>query len=291
MRDCKTVFRSSLLRGLLAGAVLCAGAPTVLAAEGPMDFLFTSGAPPMADRAEDVQRVWKIGEFSAIRISPREAGAKPNQYPVAVEASVLQRYLAGMQFEASGGRYRALFDKSELGELAPALASALVAAGPNDDLLVLTSARREAGFISVPQSVSARIFAVGAELNVIIDETRGDAITQHRVSKIVPEITFGSRSQPSRAKLKVSGGNLVRPDWAVFNLAAELRPVVVQPGTAAPTVAPAAPVLQQAPARARDEAFYADQAKRLSGLKALREQNLITEAEYQRKRQEIIDGL
>lgn len=60
-------------------------------------------------------------------------------------------------------------------------------------------------------------------------------------------------------------------------------PVVVQP--------PSAPAKPAAPARARDAAFYEEQELRLQTLKRLREKGLISEAEYQTKRQEVLEKL
>jgi hypothetical protein len=77
-------------------------------------------------------------------------------------------------------------------------------------------------------------------------------------------------------------------------------PVVVVPAPAvppAPAAAVAAPSTPAAAARgatprpARDAAFYEEQEQRLRALQRLRERNLISEEEFQRKRKEIIDAL
>lgn len=59
--------------------------------------------------------------------------------------------------------------------------------------------------------------------------------------------------------------------------------------SAAPPVAPAAQ--RSTPAPRRDPAFLEEQEQRLRTLRRLRESGLISEAEYQRKRQEVIDAL
>ena len=51
-----------------------------------------------------------------------------------------------------------------------------------------------------------------------------------------------------------------------------------------------APAPAPAPA-ARDEAFYEAQAQRLRALKKLRDENLLSEAEYQEKREAILRTL
>jgi hypothetical protein len=65
---------------------------------------------------------------------------------------------------------------------------------------------------------------------------------------------------------------------------------------AARTAAPAAPAAPTAPATtaprtARDAAFFEEQENRLRTLRRLRDSNLITEDEFQRKRKEILDAL
>lgn len=68
------------------------------------------------------------------------------------------------------------------------------------------------------------------------------------------------------------------------------------PATLAASAAPAASAARaaaaaSAPARVRDAAYLEEQENRLRTLKRLRDANLITEEEYQRKRKEIIDAL
>jgi C-terminal binding-module, SLH-like, of glucodextranase len=71
-------------------------------------------------------------------------------------------------------------------------------------------------------------------------------------------------------------------------------PVVPAPAAAAAGVgvappAPSAP--RAAPPAPRDAAFFEEQEKRLRALRRLRDANLITEEEFQRKRKEIVDAL
>ncbi len=61
---------------------------------------------------------------------------------------------------------------------------------------------------------------------------------------------------------------------------------------AAPAAAGGPVTARPAPARpARDAAFYEEQEQRLRALQRLRERNVITEEEYQRKRKEIVEAL
>lgn len=75
--------------------------------------------------------------------------------------------------------------------------------------------------------------------------------------------------------------------------AAPPAPAPAAPGSVAPAAAGAATAGAPRPAARppRDAAFYEEQEQRLRALQRLRERNLITEEEYQRKRKEIVDAL
>jgi hypothetical protein len=72
--------------------------------------------------------------------------------------------------------------------------------------------------------------------------------------------------------------------------AAVTAPAAAPAARAAAPAAPAAPATT-APRSARDAAFFEEQENRLRTLRRLRDSNLITEDEFQRKRKEILDAL
>lgn len=82
-------------------------------------------------------------------------------------------------------------------------------------------------------------------------------------------------------KLQSSAGVNERADWLALPLKSQ-PPIAAGNRTSAPAISEAVAV---------PENFYNEQAKRLQGLKMLREQNLISEDEYQLKRQAVIEGL
>jgi hypothetical protein len=190
---------------------------------------------------------------------------------------------------------RPLFSRDELEELAPPLAEALSQAKPDQDLLLVGSARREGGALSLPQTLTARLFAREGALQLIVRQARADLLSQFRSTRLTPRIEFGSRHSDSGVRLQARAGGLARGDWVRLPLtdrasAADMAGANT-PGTTTTPATPKPPT-PTAPARpTRDEAFYAAQGQRLSGLLQLREQKLLSEEEFQRKRQEIIDGL
>ena len=275
----------------LAALVLSLGAAALpaTAAEGPMDFLFSSNG-----QLPRKQAVWKYGEFSALRLVGQEAGAGPSEHPLRLDPASLVSRLASVEFDSGQGRMRPLFSRDELEEMAPQLSRALAQARPDQDLLLLSSARREGGALSLPQTLTARLFSRQGELNLIVQQARTDLLSQFRSTRLTPRVEFGSRREDSGVRLQSSAGRLVRGDWVSWPLTAAGVAALV-PGAAGTPAAVSAPLQSPtatAPARpVRDEAFYATQGQRLSGLRQLREQGLLSEEEFQRKRQEIIDGL
>ena len=53
---------------------------------------------------------------------------------------------------------QALFETQELAEVVPVLARAFSAAGAGDDVLLLSTSRRDRGLLSLPLSATARMF-------------------------------------------------------------------------------------------------------------------------------------
>lgn len=266
------------LAALVLSLSLGAAALPARAAEGPMDFIFSSNG-----QAPRNQAVWKYAEFSALRLVEQEDGASPSEHPVQLDPASLASQLARVEFDSGKGRMRPLFSRDELEEMAPRLSQALALARPDQDLLLVSSARREGGALSLPQTLTARLFSRQGELNLIVQQARADLLGQFRSTGLTPRIDFGSRQADSGVRLQTSAGNLARGDWVRLPLTAGM-PVTKSATAQSPTAtAPVRP--------ARDQAFYATQGQRLLGLRQLREQELLSEEEFQRKRQEVIDGL
>ncbi len=229
---------------------------------------------------------WKLGEFTWVKRVAAEAGAPLNDQPVQVKAEALRQQLAAVRF-TSGTESEALFAKEELAQLLGPLCEALSVAGPGEDLLLLSTHRRGGSFLNTAKGLTVRLFVQGGGLNLIVHDTRLDFVDQYRGMQILPEFRFGARSIASAVALTCPGATSRRSDWLVFPL---------EPLKAAPEVAPSAratPTLEAlaAPTTVRDAAFFEAQEKRLRALKRMREENLITEDEYQQKRRDVLQGL
>lgn len=292
-------FDARAVAALLGMLLLCGPAP---ARAGVMDFLFGSkkaAAEPAA--ADPSRRRWRIGEFTAIQLAAKEPGAPANEHPQALHPEGLRQQLALIRTPVKGGM-QPLFAADELSELAEPLAQALAVAGPGDDVLLLSTARRGEGVLGTPLGITARLFVQGGQLNLLVHDARLDFVNAYIGSRIPPQFDFGSRARAGAAKVESAAAASRRGDWLALPIAVAAKP------QAAPLAAPAAapiPLMQAAPAaaasapaaapspatRPRDTAFYEEQAQRLRGIKLLRDQGAISEEEYQQKRREILSAL
>ncbi len=283
----------------MAAGLLATSACLAMAAPGPMDFLYTSGSPPRADTAGAQPRVWKVAEFSALRLVAAEPGSVPGDHPVTLNAQRWRSLLAQVELLGEGDRRTPLFSADELAELAPLLARAMAQAGPGDDLLLLSTSRR-GNLLSTPLSVTARLFVQAGQLNLIVHEARRDAYSEFRAVRLLPVFEFGSRSRASATRLVAeTPAQARRPDWITWPLqaGAAVDPPAAPSAAAAPVVGSAPAVAAsgaapaKAPPRSRDAAFYAEQEERLRGLQRLRDAGLLSEEEYQQRRRVILDSL
>lgn len=289
----KSLVSHSLALALGATIALASGAAQ---AAGEMDFLFgTSAQPPVSSNGRT--QVWKVAEFSAIRLVPREAGAPANAHPAQADAEALRAALQGVSATLGSGtsaKTGPLFAAGELAEIVPALSAALAAAGPDEDLLLLSTSRRTDGFLSTPLSASARLFMADGRLQIIVQEARADVYGIFRGTKVLPTLKFGSRNADSGQSVRGPAGSQRRGDWLALDLrSVVVRPVVMaDPNSAVPAaMAPAAAAPAPAAPAVRDNAFFEQQELRLKTLKRLRDQGLITEQEYEEKRRAIVNSL
>ena len=292
----------------LALAILLA-VPATAAQAGVMDFLFGSKKPEATETASNPERrTWRIGEFTAVQLSKSEAGSAANQHPANLHPEGVKQQLALVRVQVKG-RSQPLFSPDELNELAEPLSQAFANAKAGDDVLLLSTARRDGGVLSTPLGVTARLFVQGGALNLIVNDARRDFVNAYIGSRIAPQFEFGSRAKAGEASLQSAAAPNRRADWVALPVAAAVTPAAapiaapaapapIQPrAAAAMPAAVAVPAAQTAPvvapgvSKARDDAFYAEQAQRLKGLKSLRDQGAITEDEYQQKRKEILSTL
>ena len=292
-----TVIECRARIGQLAMALALALAGTSAQA-GIFDSLFGGKSGTQVDAA---QRLWRIGEFTTVQIVAREPGSSPNQHPARVSSETLRWVLGGVRANVAGSTV-ALLSADEAGELAEPLAQALAMAGPDDDIVMLSTSRRGANFLTTATGVTARLFVQEGRLQLIVRDARLDFLKDYIASKTNPTFQYGARGTPGKAVLSYSDAVVRRPDWLSLPMAlpgAAASPAAVAAPTAAavqpamPAATPAAPAVAPAAARSMPvpEAPQTEAEARLQTLKRLRDRGLITEQEYEDKRKEVLKQL
>ena len=175
---------------------------------------------------------------------------------------------------------------SEADQLAEPLSQALASATSGQDVLLVSSERRVRNSIEPPTAVTARIFVNAEGLQLVVRDARYNFYDTWRGTGVTPTFRYGSRNSAGSAQLQSVLATSQRADWLTFPLTAgmtsAIAPTLVKSAASTP---PTSAPLQ------RNAAFYDAQELRLQKLKSLREKDLITDQEYQQKRQEILKDM
>jgi len=261
--------------------------------------LLLAQVPALASEPDQTQ--WRLNNFTWLKLVPAEPGAPANAHPAALSDEALVAAL-GPVLASVEGQSIPLFAKDELKGLARPLREALALAKAGDDLILLSTFKRGGGFMEMPVGLTARLFVADGALHLIVHDARLNFMDRYSADRTLPTFVYGSRTAASGAALAAPHATRRRADWLSFPLAPApvpaAAPVAAPTATPVLTVAPvtalpkaaAAPAPAPAPT-ARDEAFYEAQAQRLRALRKLRDENLISEAEYQEKREAILKTL
>jgi len=285
------------LRRLAAAAALataCIGAQAA-----------TADSPTTQSRGTDQpvakgqgRQFWQLSDYTTVQLVPREKGSAPNQQPWAVDAETLKRELASVTVMRNG-KPASLWGSGELDDVLTTLVEAFGKATPEQDVALVSTARHDDNsFLSI-SAITARLFFADGHLNLIVRDPRTDFFDRAKGTGQAPSFTVGSRTSAGTADLRSPNGRNSRPDWLVLSTeaAAPAAPAVAAPAVLPTPAAPAAAAphaaAPAAPVAAPPVAVPAqgDPEKRLELLKRLYDKGLITSDEYQKKRQEILQGL
>ena len=224
---------------------------------------------------------WQLAVFTWVKRVPAEPGAPANAQPAQVSAEALRTLLAPVQARV-GKKEVALFGRDELKELAVVLSEALALAQPGEDLILLSTSRHGGTLLDRTEAITARLFVREGALHLIVHDSRLEFLTAYQVMNVPPSFTYGTRGKASEEQLQAPLATRLRPDWLAFPLPAPAP---------APATAPAMPKAAPEPAPTAEVADYEAKAQRLRTLKRLREDHLISEAEYQERRAAILKTL
>ncbi len=233
-----------------------------------------AGLTPLQAAPPTSRRQWDLSPFSWLRRSPAEPGAPPNSHPVQVSAKALEQALGSVMVASPEGDEH-LFDPNEAAELSRPLSEALAVARPGEDVELVSTTKRLGAISPYALTVTARLFVVEGRLNLLVHDARWDVAFAYTLTLQMPEYKFGSRTKTSPVVLKADGAERRRPDWLVL-------PLALSAPTPAAATAPAAAPAPVAPAPSLNL------EQRFLRLKQLREQNLITEEEFAKRKQELL---
>jgi len=256
--------------------------------------------------ANPVDRL-NLSPWDYIELQQRNAAEKgaPNQHPVQLSADAVARALAGVQVQL-GKDTVALFEPGEVSRLSRAIAGSFTKATAEQDLVFVTTGRhKELGAYGAKLTSTGRVFYADGALQLIVGVQLSDALLGLRPgTSPTRSLDPGKRAKPAERVKIVDPGQpgvrVVRNDWIAVQLESAAPAAVAAPAAAPAAAAPAAPAPAAAtppaaaPATAVDPAVqrhFSQQESRLVLLKRMRDQGLITEAEYEAKRAEALKNL
>jgi len=199
--------------------------------------------------------------------------------------------LAKVQYRSPRGEVLPLFSAEEVKRMQMALGAALaVASGAQDVLFVSTGPKKERGYTRNLTAAGRAFYADGA-LNLLVGEAGRDVMNEVRTqqgSQLTVTFNHGSRAEAEKAVALVAapqaGVTLVRSDWVRVPLVAQAKP------TAASAAPAAAAAVVGTPSAGTNPAIKA-QEERFELLKRLHDKGLISDAEYEKKREELLKSI
>jgi hypothetical protein len=237
-----------------------------------MALLLLLGSAPAFTAQAKTRRTWALSQFTWVKRVTAEKAAPPNQHPLRVEPETLARTLGSVRY-VSGAKEKPLLEPAETVALGKILAEALSAAEPGEDLELVSTAKRDGALLSPSQSVTARLFVEGGKLNILVHDATLNLMELYFQYFVMPKYECGSRTRPGGVVLKAEGAESRRADWLLLPLEAKAMTGMIQPVAPPPAI----------PSASLEE--------RLRSLKHLRDQGLITDEDYLKKKQELLKDL
>ncbi|WP_341677287.1 SHOCT domain-containing protein [Niveibacterium sp. SC-1] len=223
----------------------------------------------------------KWGEWDRMKLDRRTGldRGTPNQHPVQITAMALIQALSTIRVDIGKGP-EPLFVDAELKQIAPAFVAMLSRARPNEDVIFVSTGEHKRGSFRNLLTNGGRLFYADGRINVLLGMALKDVTAQHQAAGQLdgPSLEFGGRDKATK-HVQLSGVTtgdvqIVRNDWIAVT---------------APATPIAAGAIAAAPAVAADPATT--QENRFAALQRLKDQGLITDAEFQKKRAELLKEL
>ena len=247
--------------------------------------------------AKQVVRYVYNGPVAYVRIENSEPGARRNEQPYSIEPGQIRAALQAMRLPSE--KNEPLFNDEELDEIAAPISRALAQATDTQDVCFAVSGRHGLFAVIAPRRVTtARVFRTEGHLNLVFGLVRHDWDSEFKATGTVIPFEPGRRSAPfpdePQVAIDPAFGVARRGGWIVLGGDAASAPAPApSPATATPGAAPAPAAPASAPPASAPVArpSYESVAERLRTLQKLRDDGLITQQEYEQKRQEILKDL
>lgn len=232
----------------------------------------------------DIVRVVRAEQFRNMLLVKREAGTEANQHPLVIEEENLATLLKMIKVRRSKGDAKVLFDKEyadELKQFSSWLSEALKLAGPDEDVLFHFPQRRGFGFIAENLMTTGRAFVRDGQLNIIFGDIQmpyeGQWMRAGILRHFKPASRSASKLQNDEIVVTAAAASVKRADWVQLSTAVAAPAAKTSDGNAAGAAAPS-----QQPMSAE---------QRLQKLQQLKDKGLISDEEYQQKRQQILNQI
>ncbi|GAA5183504.1 hypothetical protein GCM10025771_35250 [Niveibacterium umoris] len=214
-----------------------------------------------------------------------------NQHPLDLSEDDVATALAKLTYRSPRGETLPLLSPEEIRRVRMALSAALAVATPTQDVLfVSTGPKTERGYTR-KLTTAGRAFISGGALNVVVGETGRDVMHEVQTAhggQLTVSFDFAQRGVAAKGVvlLPAAGSDAVsvRSDWVRVPVATQDRPAATPAATPATSASPK-------PATAAPSAGIRQQEERFELLKRLHEKGLITDAEYEKKREELLKTL
>ena len=241
--------------------------------------------------ASDVRQLWQSrDQFVALerQDNSTKAPGQPNDHPVELTQERITAILSSIEMrQTDSSKPEALLTRPAIQALAPYLQQGLQQASPADDVTFAIIGLHDAlyGLAKSPKVTTGRVFYKAGRLNIIVGIVQQEV--RDRDDRRLFPFTPGSRKEAAEGEwslLPRSGQNgyaLIRKDWMTFG--EDWQAPVIQPAVAEQRLQPVQPEKRSSDTR--------KPAERLSTLKELKDNGLISEEEYRGKRMEILNGL
>ena len=252
---------------------------------------------------ENIVSVLWEEQYGYVRIERAENNAPFNDHPVSLTAEQVRQMLSQLQVEKGAASSKTLFDGEELDDISQPIALALANAGSDEDVTFAVAGQKgPITFIKKRLLTTGRIFNRDGMINIIFGLVHTEFEDQFRATGILRDFTPGSRTGRIQTRWNISSTDPAmkyapeRKDWVLISDQARM---LVAQRAEAPVRSNAASQQQAAPlsvqpdnaSSRRIKPDYQDLEQRLEVLKRLRGRDLITEKEYQQKRQAILNQL